>query len=150
MTKLVPHGLVCAVVVHGPTPTAGHGPSRTERTDHVQCLVDSLPDKLSVEQRDLATQFICHKTFIFSESEFDLGRISLVEHAIDMADDLPVCLALRRHPVVYLPLIDECTMCNKCRSLVSWNCIWAVNGFRTLFLCARRTVACAIVLTTQD
>ena len=41
---------------------------------------------------------------MLSKGQFDIGHIDLVEHKIDSR---PVRQALRRHPVAYLPFIDE-------------------------------------------
>jgi len=74
---------------------------------HVQCLIDGLPRTLTDDQRQEAAEFIRSNAAIFSKSEYDLGRTNLVEHKIDTGDSRPVRQALRRHPVAYLPLIDE-------------------------------------------
>ena len=44
---------------------------------------------------------------MFCKSEFNIGRTHLVEHSIETTDNLLVCQALRRHPVAFLPLIDD-------------------------------------------
>ena len=44
---------------------------------------------------------------MFSTSEFDLGRTNLVKHTIDTGANRPFKQALRRHPMAYLPIIDE-------------------------------------------
>ena len=44
---------------------------------------------------------------VFSTSEFDLGRTNLVKHTIDTGTNRPFKQALRRHPMAYLPIIDE-------------------------------------------
>ena len=44
---------------------------------------------------------------VFSTSEFDLGRTNLVKHTIDTENNRPFKQALRRHPMAYLPIIDE-------------------------------------------
>jgi hypothetical protein len=43
----------------------------------------------------------------FSKSEFEFSRTSLVQHIIDTGDHAPFKKALRRHPLAYLPVIDE-------------------------------------------
>jgi len=52
-------------------------------------------------------QYIRHNAAIFSKSECDLGHTSYVEHPIDTGDHQPTRHYLHRHPVAYLPLIDE-------------------------------------------
>ena len=74
---------------------------------HVQCLIDGLPSTLTDEQCKEATCFIRNNADVFSKSEYDLGHTDLVEHQIDTGDSPPVRQALRRHPVAYLPLIDQ-------------------------------------------
>ena len=44
---------------------------------------------------------------VFSTSEFDLGRTNLVQHRIDTGINRPFKQQLRRHPMAYLPVIDE-------------------------------------------
>ena len=44
---------------------------------------------------------------VFSTSEFDLGRTDLVRHTIDTGTQRPFKQQLRRHPMAYLPIIDE-------------------------------------------
>lgn len=43
----------------------------------------------------------------FPKVEFDLGRTSPVQHRIGTSDHAPFKEALRRHPLAYLPVIDE-------------------------------------------
>jgi len=74
---------------------------------HLHCLVDQLPAKLTNQQREAATRFIRNNTAVFFKSEYDLGRTNLVEHHIDTGENRPVRQALHRHPVAYLPLIDQ-------------------------------------------
>jgi len=83
---------------------SGTKPAR-EKVDmeHVQCLSDELPRELTSEQREKAIEFICCNVNAFSRSEFDLGRMHLVEHFIEISGSRPVQQALRRHPVAYFP-----------------------------------------------
>jgi len=82
---------------------------RVEETDdkHVQCMIDDLPTDLTVEQHEQAIRFIFGNAGVFSKSEFDIGWTQFVEHSIETADSKPVRQVLHRHPVAYLPLIDE-------------------------------------------
>ena len=43
---------------------------------------------------------------VFSSSEFDLGRTSVITHHIDTGDAKPFRQGLRRHPQAYLDVID--------------------------------------------
>ena len=74
---------------------------------HIQCLIDDLPAKLTDDQRQEAILFLRDNAATFSKSEYDLGCTNLIEHQIDTNGSRPVRQALRRHPVAYLPLIDQ-------------------------------------------
>jgi len=74
---------------------------------HVQCIIDSLPMKLSAEQRKKAEELICDNAELFSKSEFDIGRTSMAKHHIDTGTSLPFKQPLRRHPMAHLPIIDR-------------------------------------------
>jgi len=74
---------------------------------HVQCLIDGLLTVLTIEQHEQAIQFIFGNAVVFSKSEFDIGWTQLVEHSIETADSKPVRQVLSRHPVAYLPQINE-------------------------------------------
>jgi len=82
----------------------------SEETDgsHLDCLLNQLGDNLSAQQKETVTQFIRKNADVFSASEFDLGCTGLLEHSIELNSNKPVRQALRRHPVAYLPLIDDC------------------------------------------
>ena len=73
----------------------------------MQCIIDDLPTDLTAEQREQAIRFISNNAGVFSKSEFDIGRTPFLEHSIETADSRPVRQALHRHPIAYLPLIDE-------------------------------------------
>ena len=73
----------------------------------MQCLIDDLPTDLTAEQREQAIQFIFGNAGVFSKSKFEIGRTHFVKLSIETADNKPVRQALCRHPVAYLPLIDE-------------------------------------------
>jgi hypothetical protein len=78
-----------------------------EDLQHVQCVIDCLPDDLTEEQRCVATEFIRNRKDVFSASEFDLGRTDLVQHRIDTGNNRPFKQQLRRHPLAYLSVIDD-------------------------------------------
>ena len=51
--------------------------------------------------------FLSPLMFLGGASEFDLSCTGLLEHSIELSSNKPVRQALRRHPVAYLPLIDD-------------------------------------------
>ena len=62
---------------------------------------------LTAQQCEQAIQFIYRNARVFSRSEFDIGWTQFVEHSIETAVSRPVRQTLHRHPVAYLPLVDE-------------------------------------------
>jgi len=76
-------------------------------TSHVDCVISQLKNNLSTGQRATVAEFVRKNADVFSASEFDLGHTDLLEHSIELDSTKPVRQALRRHPVAYLPLIDE-------------------------------------------
>ena len=56
---------------------------------HIQCLLDGLPDDLTIEQRAHATAFIWSRSNVFSRSEYDIGRTRIIPHHIDTGDNAP-------------------------------------------------------------
>ena len=62
--------------------------SRTENdvmskeNNHVQCVLDELPECLTPDQRLSATNFIRANAAVFSKSQFDLGRTELLSNKI--------------------------------------------------------------------
>ena len=91
---------------------------------HVKPLLDSIPAHVvGVERRRVAELILCNAD-IFSRYEYDLGLTSLASRRIDP----PIAELLRRHPKVYLDVIDqsidrlvEAGICEPCRSP------WAAN-----------------------
>ena len=75
--------------------------------DHVKPLIGSLPPSLTDGQRECAIKVIKRNADVFSKNEYDLGRTSLVEHAIDVGQNRPFKEPLRRHPKAYLDEIDR-------------------------------------------
>ena len=67
--------------------------------------MQSLPDELSGEQRDIVEELIRRHEAIFSKHEY-IGRTSLVEYRIDTGDHRPIRQPLRRHPFQHLEAID--------------------------------------------
>ena len=82
------------------------GPTQVD-TSHVDCVMARLGDNLSEQQKAVVDSFVRRNADVFSASEFDLGRTQLLQHSIELTSTKPVRQALRRHPVAYLPLIDQ-------------------------------------------
>jgi len=75
--------------------------------DHIDSLLRSLPSDLTDVQRDHAEAFIRSRASVFSRSEYDIGRTSIILHRIDTGEHAPHFEQLRRHPQAQLPVIDE-------------------------------------------
>ena len=76
-------------------------------TDFVQEMLDKIDLALTPEQQNQVKQLLEENQGVFSTSEFDLGRTNLVQHKIDTGTNRPFKQQLRRHPMAYLPVIDE-------------------------------------------
>jgi len=74
---------------------------------HVQSVIDTIPDSLSEQQKELAANVIKKNADVFSRSKYDLGRTKLIQHRIDIGQNRPFKEPLRRHPKAYLDIIDE-------------------------------------------
>ena len=81
---------------------SGPGP-----TDFIQEMLDHIDVDLTDEQNQRVHQLLHENREVFSTSEFDLGRTNLVRHKIDTGSNRPFKQQLRRHPMAYLPVIDE-------------------------------------------
>jgi len=65
---------------------------------HIRCVIDALPPDLTKKQRSTATGFLHEHADIFSRSDLDLGRTSLLEHTIDRRlPSAPAALTLSPH-----------------------------------------------------
>jgi len=82
-------------------------PSSEAQSDHIDGLLRSLPVELTSEQKDRAEQLIRSYAHVFSRSEYDIGRTSIIPHRIDTGQNSPHFEQLRRHPTTQLPVIDE-------------------------------------------
>ena len=51
----------------------------SDRYEHVQCMIDALGDNLTETQKQDVLEFVKKNVDVFSASEFDLGRTSLLE-----------------------------------------------------------------------
>jgi len=70
-------------------------------------IFESLPTDLDNNNRKDIEDFIIEYQDVFSRSEYDLGRTNLMQHHIETGDARPIRQALRRHPQVYLDVIDK-------------------------------------------
>ena len=77
-----------------------------EEFAHLQPVLDTLPAELTPLERDEAITFIKSYADVFSKGKFDLGRTSLITHHINTGTAKPIRQPLRRHPQVYLDIID--------------------------------------------
>ena len=75
--------------------------------DFIQEMLNKMDVELSTEQEDRVKQLLHENREVFSTSEFDLGHTNLVQHRIDTGINRPFKQQLRRHPMAYLPVIDE-------------------------------------------
>ena len=78
-----------------------------EEDDVVKKLTGELPSELTNEQYRHATELLTEFKDMFSKGLYDMGRTSLVEHAIETGNSRPARQALRRHPVAHLDEIDR-------------------------------------------
>ena len=89
-------------------PAAGSSsPSSEAQSNHIDSLLCNLPAELTSEQKDRAEQLIRSYAHVFSRSEYDIGRTSIIPHRIDTGENSPHFEQLRRHPTTQLPVIDE-------------------------------------------
>ena len=75
--------------------------------DFIKEMLDKITAELSSEEKIKVEELLQENKEIFSTSEFDLGRTDLVRHTINTGDNQPFKQQLRRHPMAYLPIIDE-------------------------------------------
>ena len=77
------------------------------QADVITALLDKLPDEVTEGQRSVVQNLLQSYDDVFSRGAFDMGRTSLVEHAIDTGDHRPIRQGLRRHPIAHLDVIDK-------------------------------------------
>jgi len=82
-------------------------------TDVITALLDKLPDEMTESQRSVVQDLLQSYDDVFSRGAFDMGRTSLVEHAIDTGDHRPIWQGLRRHPIAHLDIIDKQMNCSR-------------------------------------
>jgi len=78
-----------------------------EKQEHVQCLVDGLPEDLAPREHKMAAAFICSHAHSFSKADFDIGRTDIIKHRINTGTNHPHYERLCRHPTSQLVMIDE-------------------------------------------
>jgi len=92
-TTTVETGLRTATV--SSTTTADHTDSDSSDSlsenahDHIDSLLRSLPSDLTDAQRGRAEAFIRSHASVFSRSEYDIGRTSIIPHCIDTGEHAP-------------------------------------------------------------
>ena len=74
---------------------------------HVQVVINNLPPELDSDQHAAAKKFIHDCAWMFSKSEYDIRRTSLVQHVIDTGLHRPFKQPLRRHPLAHVAIIDK-------------------------------------------
>ena len=73
----------------------------------VQVIIDNLPPELDSDQQAAAKKFIHNCAGLFSKSEYDIGRASLVQHVNDTGQHRPFEQPQRRHSLAHLEIIDK-------------------------------------------
>ena len=89
------------------TEPVGSKKSEESKTDFIQEMLNKVDLELSDEQENQVKNLLEINREVFSTSEFDLGRTNFVQHRIDTGINRPFKQQLRRHPMAYLPVIDE-------------------------------------------
>ena len=113
-TIQVPNSGMTGMGSPGSTDSGGTDPrspdflnSGSRPTDFIQEMLDHIDLDLSDEENQRVHRLLQENRKVFSTSEFDLGRTDLVRHKIDTGSNRPFKQQLRRHPMAYLPVIDE-------------------------------------------
>ena len=75
--------------------------------DVMTALLDKLPNEVTEGKCSVVRDLLQSYDDVFSRGAFDMGRTSLVEHAIDTGDHRPIRQGLRRHPIAHLDAIDQ-------------------------------------------
>ena len=61
--------------------------------EHIQIVIDNLPAELDFDQRMASKKFICDRAGVFSKSDYDIGRMNLVQHVINTGMHRPAIAA---------------------------------------------------------
>src|SRR6218665_637613 len=87
-------------------------------------IAEDVPDEIQLKLRNLLLE---HQK-AFSLAEWDLGFTDILQHEIDTGSEPPVRQALRRQPLMQLPLIDEQVDIMLKQGLIEKSCSdWASN-----------------------
>jgi len=81
--------------------------SSESQLDHIDGLLCSLPDDLTLDQKQCAETFIRSRASVFSRFQYDIGRTNIIPHRIDTSEHSPHFEQLRHHPTMQLPVIYE-------------------------------------------
>ena len=87
--------------------TTGSSEPGTVATDFISEMNRNIDLELGDEQKQDVGRLLQDNKEVFSTSEFDLGRTRLFQHKIDTETNRPFKQQLRRHPMAYLPVIDD-------------------------------------------
>jgi len=95
---------------------------------HVKPLIDELPSDLTSVERRKVAELILRNADLWSRHEYDLGLTQLTSHHIETGNHTPIAETLRRHPRVYLDVIDQ-SIDNLARAGIVEPCSspWAAN-----------------------
>ena len=86
---------------------AGDVQAHTTLSPHLRKVLANFSDVLTAVQRNAATELVVKNGGLFSATEFDIGRTTLVKHAIDTGDARPFKQPLRKYPMAHVPVIDK-------------------------------------------
>ena len=89
------------------TELVGSPETRESNLDFIQELSDKIYLESTDEKEERVEHLLKENREVFSTPEFDLGRTNLVQQRIDTGLNRPFKQQLRRHPMAYLPVIDE-------------------------------------------
>jgi len=74
---------------------------------HVKPLLDNLSADMGREEKRKMAELIVQNADVFSGHEYDLGVTYLALHSIDTGNHSPISEPFRRHPKIYLDVIDD-------------------------------------------
>jgi len=126
------------------TASSSSTPSTEGLQDHIESLLQRLPDDLTLDQKQHAETFIRSRANVFSRSEFDIGRTNIIPHSINTGDasrTLSSCAVIR-----LCNFRLSMSMCSTCWSTMSLSPLPRL-GVRTSLWCASRMELCVYALT---
>ena len=74
---------------------------------HIQPLIDTLPDDITVHQRAEVARLLCKYQGVFMGPDGRLGQTHIVEHTIDTGDTRPIKQPPRRAPIAMRGVVEE-------------------------------------------